>query len=960
MKHLKFLLLASLVAFAACDEDDQAPEQFGSVNVTVTSGGAPLQGVTVSLGAAGTTPQTTSAAGTASFTNVPVGTYTVTLTGVPADVVCSSTTQPVTVAAQQTTAVTFACNVVRTSSISGTVAFSNGDPRPNAAITITRTLPAPADPAVNLTTNAQGQYSLTGLRSGTYTVSLAVTTGCTTAANTQTVTVAAGEARVVNFTCTVAPQTEPATVAIQSITAAPTLPTDHPTLQDECPNAGTSLEPSQLSCRVNVTVGIEEGQQTVTRLELVLGTTVVYTQNFGAAPVPEEMQLATFNVVATINTAAFNATTGVPAFLNGNINLVARIFTPQSATTPVHTASLAATLANPDLVVVNVTLPRTALGTQAPTIGLRWEGGSLTATGLPVMYSGKTVTRMVFTVHCPDLGDTGTITDTASPFSALFPDDEDCDDAGVDDVEDPEVTVSVTTVLSDNQPGPDFETAEIRVDNVGPTLSDLDNAIRTSRWINAPWNFGADENQAIPTGEIDPITREDEGVAGITLAFAAGTSTANVAAVTTGNDLAESADDMGYVLRITARDALQNATVRWFNYTSAGLSDTSGNRATVDANHRFGVDKTNPTLTFSNSSTADSASSTGANLTYDASFFDPVSAAGGSSGFEATPVATTVRRDNAQQTNQCFVGSGSSCSFTNQALPWVFSSQGYVRVTFRVFDRAGNMTTSPTRIGLRDTNDPLVGNVSVPPSLTGGQAANFQVNMADSVDLGTARLFQGFGGTDFGFAAPQTLGTYGLPLAISTLVSTNATFVRGIETAGGGTPDGSFINADEATVVGSDVAGNEAESSSTFTFNRPAGSKTTFGTAITNWAVASSQASVCSSVDPDDCGTGDDPTSTTLTPTLVGTTAGLANNPFPAAVRVMWRLSTETRWRIAGTSTATGANDVGGVRTWSFTGVSFSVPAEIVGASLEFLVVGIDNQGDALVSSLITVTVTNP
>ena len=65
------------------------------------------------------------------------------------------------------------------------VAFSEGAPVPNAAITITRTAPAPADPAVNLTTNAQGQYSLTGLRSGTYTVSLAATTGCTTAANTQ-------------------------------------------------------------------------------------------------------------------------------------------------------------------------------------------------------------------------------------------------------------------------------------------------------------------------------------------------------------------------------------------------------------------------------------------------------------------------------------------------------------------------------------------------------------------------------------------------------------------------------------------------------------------------------------------------------------------------------------------------------------------------------------------------------
>jgi hypothetical protein len=183
MKRLKYLLLASLVAFAACDEDVTVETQSGSVRVTVTAGGSPLQGITVSLGAAGTSPQTTDASGVANFATVPVGTYTVTVTGLTADVVCSSTTQPVTVAAGQTTAVTFACNLVQTSSISGTVAFSNGDPRPNAAVTITRTAPAGGS-AVNLTTNAQGQYSLTGLRSGTYTVSLAVTEGCTTAANT--------------------------------------------------------------------------------------------------------------------------------------------------------------------------------------------------------------------------------------------------------------------------------------------------------------------------------------------------------------------------------------------------------------------------------------------------------------------------------------------------------------------------------------------------------------------------------------------------------------------------------------------------------------------------------------------------------------------------------------------------------------------------------------------------------
>jgi hypothetical protein len=531
MKRLKYLLLASLVAFAACDEDTEGPDtQTGSVRVTVTAGGSPLAGVTVSLGAAGTSPVTTGTDGVANFATVPVGTYTVTVTGLTADVVCSSTTQPVTVAAGQTTAVTFACNIVQTASIAGTVAFSNGDPRPNATVTITRTAPAPAGAAVNLTTNANGQYSLTGLRSGTYTVTLPVTAGCTTAANTQTIQLAAGEARVVNFTCTVAPPpdpTVPATVAIQSITFT---------------GAGGQQIPmptNQVFGVVNVNMGIEEGEQKVTRVRLRLGNTVVHDQTFVAAPVPE-MELATFSIVAPVNTGVFNTTTGVPTFLNGNTNFVVDIFTVAGgSTTPVHTATLAITLANVDFIYATVAAERNALSTNTTagtplTVGTTWWGGDFTLTALPVMYSGLAVQNVTLAVRgfvpedgADDLlnyyngnGQNWTVgrIDSSTPYQAMLSADDDINDNdddpfdsdnGIGEVEDAALEIQVNVLRQDGQAGPLFN-------NTGNPGATVCTGGVLANFVNYPLTGCADGQPAQPirydtnapvAGQLDRIGR---------------------------------------------------------------------------------------------------------------------------------------------------------------------------------------------------------------------------------------------------------------------------------------------------------------------------------------------------------------------------------------------------------------------------------------------------------------------
>jgi hypothetical protein len=346
----------------------------------------------VSLGAAGTQPAQTNAQGQVTFSNVAAGSYVASISGLSADFACPQTSQPVVVAGGQQTSVTFACNLVQTASITGSVSTTTGAAHAGASITITRTAPAPAGSPVTVTTGTNGQYSLAGLRSGTYSVVLAVTANCTTAATTQNVTIAAGEARVVNFTCTVAPPPPPqlpATAAIESITATGPFGQQVPVPD----NAVLGL--------VNVNVDVSEGDQRVTRVELWLGNQLVGTHTRTVAAPEEEMQLADFEVTFTVQTAAFNATTGAPNYPNAATFFEVRVFTAAGgATNSAATGRRTITLQNVNAVYVTMTPQRKVIGGTAQsslvtTTGQEIFSGDATIAGLPVVYSGETVTNVV-------------------------------------------------------------------------------------------------------------------------------------------------------------------------------------------------------------------------------------------------------------------------------------------------------------------------------------------------------------------------------------------------------------------------------------------------------------------------------------------------------------------------------------------------------------------------------------
>ena len=195
MNRLKLLTMATLMALTitACDEGTQPPVDVpppptpaGTISGTVTIDGTGATGITATLSSGATTA--TGAGGTFSFAGVEAGSYTVTISGYPADAAFPSATQAATIASDgQTVQLNFAGEYIRSSSVVGSVVAadpmmmgsdSNGDMlelRPELLLDmldgITVTLEGENTMAEPQST-MEGGFAFTGLRAGSYTVTI--------------------------------------------------------------------------------------------------------------------------------------------------------------------------------------------------------------------------------------------------------------------------------------------------------------------------------------------------------------------------------------------------------------------------------------------------------------------------------------------------------------------------------------------------------------------------------------------------------------------------------------------------------------------------------------------------------------------------------------------------------------------------------------------------------------------
>jgi hypothetical protein len=173
--------------------------------------------------------------------------------------------------------------------------------------------------------------------------------------------------------------TAPAQISIQKITTAG--------------NLGAPVNFNAVVGQIDVTLNLNPGDQTVTKVEVLIDNVTACSQNLSvaesrqlslAAVAPEGVEA--IDVVCSINTAAFNATTGVPSYLNGVRNLTAKATIGGTQPGNIATPSQALTFVNPNTFILTQALTgTTAQATSAA--GLLYRRGSLNVTALPVIYN---------------------------------------------------------------------------------------------------------------------------------------------------------------------------------------------------------------------------------------------------------------------------------------------------------------------------------------------------------------------------------------------------------------------------------------------------------------------------------------------------------------------------------------------------------------------------------------------
>ena len=720
-----------------------------SIVGSVRAGGAPLSGVQLRLvgGREGEPPQelqaVTDAQGSYGFPGLRAGSYVVSLPESSGGVQFADTTRSVTVGVGESVSVDFDGQVAARAAIVGTVRQGT-EGLEGVTVALLGAMTA------ETRTDARGDYTFSALEAGGYTVTLSGFPA--TAAFdpvTRGTTLGAADTVRLDFAA-VAPSS--ATVAITGITALP---------------GGGAVDPLDVSGSFTVQLAVDPGDQVLERIEVRLGGTVAAEQLVVSGAPGSQPGAAPFSSSLVVNSAAFDAATGVPAFLNG----------PQPLTASVRTgsgASSSATLPQP-LTLRNVDLLRGRISSTAEAAdqeGRLWRGGDVTVELIPTLYSGHTLagTDARFFSARSD----------ASP--ARFPRRV---LGEVNSSADPEENLVVETVLSNGTAGPTFR-AGVRYESVPPLaggafmLTSPNSAFLQEDTIGVPtiaYSTCCRENWVGPDYRWDTRGRRlfptdgwdgTPGVGGATTTFHAGPA---------GESLEELA---ARPAAETPREAgLRTSSTNGAYQVVARIADALGNARLVPLTdgfgvepERFGVDYTPPldqALVPSETTLVDRAiysPALGTTLSADpvVSFIarDPESGVAGHS------LSVWFEMRSAQQPP------GTLCPFggcvyplfrpLTQAIPagW---GPGYYHFRGEVYNQAGLGSGVVERASiLVDPTPPVVQPPALPGRLRVGSGLSLPVNATDTVDLLEYELAAEF-------AVPQGLPPV-YPLAPATRVGT--------------------------------------------------------------------------------------------------------------------------------------------------------------------------------------------
>jgi hypothetical protein len=540
--------------------------------------------------------------------------------------------------------------------------------------------------------------------------------------------------------------------------------------------------PARVAGVVFARVHIQRGD--AARLEVLFGNTVACSQIFGApasgAQGPSFATNTTASVDCPIDTAAFDDRTGDPRFLNGSVQITARLVRIDDRV--IATATFpTVTLTNANRLVTTLSASREATDTQ----GRVWAGGDLDVRALPVLYEeGLQLSQVNFFYRGPG-PNPYMIVDSAAPFHLSLSADE------LNTVLDERLQFHVTSVTSRLTKGPEALTPEIRYDGSPP----VPGSFREREWIGADVEFASlYVPPAVPDGGVGRVAvRFFGGDPGLT----AGEVVRNSTPVVRGGDLPQ-ASVGAYRMIFEVCDALQNCLAR-----GAFL---------------FGVDVTPPTIESLN--IPNRAINPGADL--------QIRAHDDLSGFSDRPLEVSVlalRPDATQPVcgptleERKLPGrlSSGTCEFesTGFAVPVPREVAGYYTYRMRVLDLAGNPSPLLERTYLVDPIPPVLNSFTVPSQFVPGEEAVFAAEVADNLDLADVSFRLGFPGATAA-SAPLALpfgpvATAGIPFSGTLTRSFSATsrspFVRTLTYSTAGSATRSTVLVDSVQVRVTDAAG---------------------------------------------------------------------------------------------------------------------------------------------------------
>jgi hypothetical protein len=769
--------------------------------------------------------------------------------------------------------------------------------------------------------------------------------------------------------------------------------------------------------QIDVVLNVDPGEERVTKVDVNIDGVSACTRNLSASESEALRTAAAFadvqkvDIVCSINTAEFNATTGVAKYKNGprTMSASATIAGPPART--ITATDQPVVFANRNGYSATTAFTGTTASATAAS-GFSYNRGGLTVSIVPVIYSGTlsiAAGNVTFGGIGCDAGGIGprSVAITApgagsAAWTAALPQTA-TGGAAVSNVQNYEFsaaacpganavgeTVRLTatdnqgnTLFAGMQPADSATRTGIRLDNRAPgapTFVANPNS-RQNGWINGnvgltALNTSATDNDWLANGAAD------QGVGGYNRLMRIGdgpTVDAALAATASATPTlpAPTATNLSKCAVISATDALGNESALPAAASACTAPPAPSFTAVAAQSLSFGVDIAAPTIAFSGGLASQAALN---GVTVGTEFQVTVTDTGtvGNSGMQSnSSVVGTVKIRNAAGT-ACFIGSGAACNPVSVNAAPVFplvptttvaasNTTGYYTYSAVSQDAAGNQSAPVTRVIAYDpaANVPALTQALFNTPLNGPQVV-FNANASDNFDLKNVTYTLAYAG---GLAGPiqypaVTLNTFDTAPLVNSNVAAGITingFVRQMENVTGNAPLAVGGQFKPVNLVGNaqDMALNLSGPVATGIPGAAVTNGVSYLTAaapllINSWAVTNAATNVSTGATS--------PAANPLTVTLNADAFGPTATFNPPFTRVDFYVLSAGNLVQVGSSTSVSTVDDGSPQgrrhRYSFTwtpGTAFGLGAQQVFA------IGVNGVGDGLVSPAnANVTTTNP